>query len=619
MRKMGMNRWYWSILLLLISNSLLTAQETLVVKAPKVVRMGEQFRLDYVANTRDGEFVAPEIKDLYVLSGPNPSFNSQTSIVNGKVTQSVSMIYSFYIQATRKGDFTIPPARLKLKGKEIKSNEVTIEVVEDSSPAGNPGGQTGNVPENSGETTTVSGEDLFVRILLDKTEVYQGEAVVASLKLYSRINLSGINQIKPPDFNGFYKQELETPPLRSLERENVNGQIYGTGILQRFLLFPQRSGEIEIGEAEVTGLIQQRVSSGRSNSPFSDPFFDSFFDQVKNIPKVLVSPVRKIKVKSLPTNAPAGFTGGVGQFSLEANLPEGKAKANQAVSLSLKITGTGNLDLIEAPKLKLPADFEVYDPKTEQSVSYKTSGAVGNKTFEYLMIPRHDGEYPIPAVSLVYFDPAEGRYKTLRSEGKTLNVLPGEESTSGTPAITGFSREDVRYLSEDIRYIKSRLPKLRMPKPLLIGSNTYFAILASMMATFILVILIRRERIRRNSDQARVRNRKAGKMARKRLKQASVLLHQGKQDQYYEEILQAIWRYLSDKLSIPQADLSHEKAAEMLKRNKIAETVIQKTFVLIEECEFARYAPQAEGDEARKDTFERAVEVLSELEERNGR
>jgi hypothetical protein len=430
-----------------------------------------------------------------------------------------------------------------------------------------------------------------VNLILSRKEIYIGEPIVATVKLYTRVNIAGLNEIKYPAFNGFLKSDLTTPPLTSLNQENINGTIYGTGVVQQFLLYPQVTGEINIDPVQLTILIQQK--SGQS-----DPFFGDFFSTYQTIPRMIASKPLKIKVNPLPGNQPADYSGIVGKLDLKASINKDTVNVNDALNLKIIISGTGNLKVAAAPSFRLSPDIEVYDPKTTDDIKNGVNGTSGSKSFEFLLIPRHYGDFTIPSISYSYFNTAKGRYEQLSSPEFSFYARKGTEQSSDITVYGGVSREDVKYLGKDIRFIKSDPGELTRSETLLVTKRSYHSAFAFSVLAFLAILFIRREHVKRNSDISLVRNRKAGKIAVKRLKNASACLRNSQLDMFYDEILKAIWGYLSDKLSIPVADMTRSRITETLTEKGIAEDTISSLNEILDKCEYARFAPSSSGTEA---------------------
>jgi len=589
---------------LLVYGSLQAQDVTLTAQAPSVVAVGEQFTISWTANARGGEFIAPEINDFYVLSGPQTSFSQSTQIIQGKVTTTISNTYTYYLQATKEGKFSIPPGKYTVKNNEYLSEPVNIEVVSEGTNVNRPGEQGREREDDLQEG--VSSSDLYVRLLVNKTNVYLGEHIVASLKIYSRVNLSGIQEVKYPDFKSFLKEDLETAPLRALERENVNGSIYGTGILQRFLLYPQRTGTIAIDPANLTVLLQQQ---SRSN----DPFFGDFFSTFTTVPKMIATLPVEINLKPLPPGAPSTFNGAVGDFSIRSSISADTVNTNDAVTYRIILQGHGNMKLTSAPELDLPPDIEIYEPKISSDLSVSASGTSGSRTFEYVLIPRYHGEFVIPSVQYSYFDPSSGRYMTLNTSDHTFVALRSSEEQEGTQVYGGVSKENVRFLGKDIRYIITGKPKFRVAKNILLRNNVFLYSYLGLLIIFLVVILLRREQIKRNSDIARVRNRKAAGVAAKRLKRASERLKDSDTEGFYAELLKAIWGYLSDKYNIQLSELSIDTVNKILERNKLDKELIDELQEVIGKCEYSRYSPDSDISTA-DEIYRKSEQIIKVIE-----
>lgn len=594
-----------SLLLIILPFRVAGQDISVVADYPGVVRVGEQFTVSWTINSSGGEFVPPSFDGFYKVMGPQTSYSSSTQIINGKMTRETTYSYVYYLQAVKPGKFVLPPATYTHKNRTYSADSVRIEVIgtgnaqQGTSVPGTPGSE-------AGEPVRETRDDIFLNLSVNKKEVFIGEHIVATVKIYTKVDISGINEIKYPGFEGFLRTDLNTPPLTSLKRENVNGTIYGTGVVQQFLLYPQVSGEITIDPVQITALVQQR--SGQS-----DPFFGDFFATYSTVPRAIISPMVKIKVKPLPGTKPDDFSGIVGKVSLTASLDKDSVKVNDAISLKIVLSGSGNLRLANTPDLKLPADVEVYDPKISDDLRNASDGTSGRKTFEYLLIPRHHGEYSIPPVSYSYFDISTRKYEKLTIPELRFFAVKSDQPGSGITVIGGVSKEDVKYLGKDIRFIDQNPGMLRKSGNILSSKRSFYSIYAIALILFLAVLFARREHIRRNSDIAKVRNRKAAKVAGKRLKDAKACLKEGPSDKFYDEILKAIWGYLSDKLNIPLSDLTRTSAVESLRERGIREEEITRLVSVLDACEFARYAPASSGSEAER-LYEDASNFISSVE-----
>ncbi len=577
--------------------------------APPVVAVGEQFRLTYSLNNRGSDLRLPDLGSFRLVSGPSTSSSSRVQIINGQMTQTQSVTYTYTLVATEAGTYSIGPATVNVGSEQYSSNPVQIEVVPDSEGRRTAPGQP-QVPGTAGRSGDVSGEDLFVRIHLDKHEVYQGEGVVATIKLYSKLDLTGIENVRFPAFSGFFQQEIEVPPLRSLSREVIDGEIFGTGVLKQLILFPQRSGEINIGSFEMDAVVRQRP--GRRGSLFDD-FFGGF--ETTRIP--VRSPPLSLNVKPLPADGPSDFNGAVGEFTLDVDIDTGELMTNEAASLKVTISGKGNLRLVGRPGVDFPPGFEVYDPSVLENISNSVRGQEGRITYEYLMIPRNEGNFRIPPVQFSYFNPVTGSFRTLSSGELKLAVQRGVESDYD-PSVAGYVREDLRILGSDIRFIKTGGVVLKRISHDPFGSFRFYLWFILTFLVFISLIVIQRKNIRDRADLALVKKRRASKMARRRLKNAGKYLKQNDHQQFFEEIHRAFWGYLSDKLLIPVSGLNMENAKVALLEKSVPRKEVERLIDIIGECEFARYAPSsAAGDMER--IYRDTISIITEIEQSIGR
>jgi hypothetical protein len=575
--------------------------------SPRVLRTGEQFRLVYEVNANVSGVEIPDLTDFQLLGGPSTGSSTNIQIINGKTTRTVQYTYTYYLRAQKEGTFTIAPAKARYKGKTYESNSVTVEVI-------GPGGsrqqsqsaQGQDRQQEQAQQDVQSGEDIFVRLLVDKHSAYLGEQIIAWVKIYTKIQLSGLNQgYKGPEFTGFYKQPVEIPQLTNLEAENVNGEIYYSGTIQKFVLYPQKTGEITIDPFELGVTIRQQVRS-RSRS-----IFDDFFGPtVQDIPRTLTSKTVKIMVKPLPTR-PQSFTGAVGHFSMQSSVDKNVLRTNEALTFKVSVTGKGNIKLIDEPNVTFPPNIEQFEPKT---VVHQTNELSGTKTFEYVLIPRYAGEYKIPPFEFTYFDPAKSGFTTLVSEEYTINVEKGDEDTTAV-VVTGLSKEDFRLLGRDILFIKNKPFKLYRQNKIIFGQPFFYLVYGISFLLFLLVVFLRRETIRRNANISQVKNRKANRMARKRLRKAQSYLKQNQQDAFYEEVMKAFWGYLGDKLTIPVAELSRDKSRDALKQKGIDEELTDSIYQLLDNCEYARFAPSAGTSDMQK-LYKDAVALISRLEQK---
>ncbi len=571
-------------------------------EAPNVVKVGERFQLVYKV---DAKTEAPHIKlpdELTVLSGPGVSQSTSIQIINGRRSTKFNLTFTYIMVADQEGKFTIPPASVEKDGQTAKSNPVTIEVVKGSAPVKKQN-NTGN--PNNNQQTRSPGEDFFVRVHLSRNNLYQGEHLVATLKLYTRLSIAGFEDVKFPSFSGFFNQEIETPSQISLQRENVNGKIYQTGVIRKYVLFPQRSGKITINPFEVEAVVREQI---RSNDPFDD-FFGGRYRRytVKD-----ESPETTLNVKPLPPDAPPTFHGAVGNFKLETSVDKTQLKANESITLRVKVSGDGNLKLMETPQLTFPGDFEVYDPQVNPSIRVTSSGARGSITYEYLLIPRHAGEFTLDPVKISYFNPATKSYKTLTGQTFNISVEKGDKSSGGV-AVSNYSKQDVTNIGTDIRFIRTGSLGLKPMDTIFFGSSLFWLIYILGIGLTIIILLIRRKKIKENADQLLMRTKKASKVSKKRLRAAARELKAGNDAAMYEAVLKAIWGYLADKLTIDAASLTRDNVGDMLKNKNVTEETIESLIKLIDDCEFAQYAPSAAQTDS-KTVYNQAATIIGKLE-----
>ncbi len=597
-------------ILTFVTSQLFADEVKFTGEAPGVVRMGRQFRLTYTINTEAKDFRSPNFQHFTVLAGPSTSSSTNVNIVNGKMTRNYQLKFTYILEPNETGKFTIPPATIQVDGNTYESNPVQIEVIDRDDSSSKQKSKQTNRQQTGGQTAKVDaqGDDLFVRVMVSKGNVYREEPLVATIKLYSKLNVSGLENVDFPDFDGFYKQEIETPPLRQLEKENVDGEIYGTGVLKKYLLFPQKTGNIRIQPFQVDCIVRKKVEDE------SRSLFDDFFGSYKNIRVSVASDPVQINVKSLPSGQPGNFTGGVGSYQMNASINKQSVKTNEGVTLKLNISGSGNLKVIDPPKVNFPPDLEVYDPKISNNINVSESGARGTKTIEYLLIPRHAGNYKIPSINVSYFNPGTGSYNALQTQPMTLNVAQGEGDTA-TRVSSTHSRQDIDIIGSDIRYIQTGNFDYKEKGEFLFGSGKFYAVYAGGVVLFFAVFFLRRRKVRENADVAMMKNRKANKFARRRLKEASRYLKEGEKDKFYEETLKALWGYLGDKLGIAVADLSRDKVREILSAKQIPEDLTEQFIELIDDCEFARYAPSG-GMEKMDELYNHSIAIISRLHQK---
>lgn len=579
--------------------------------APSAVVMGETFRLTYTVNTHNAKgFRVGNITDFDVLMGPTQSSSSSTSIVNGQRTSSKTLTFTCVLRPKNEGTFTIPSATIIAEGQQLKSKELTVKVLPpDQKATATQSQQSGsqNKGAASSQTGKIGDDDLFIVATVNKKKVYEQEAILLTYKIYTTVNLTNMSG-KMPDLKGFHTQEVDMPKgNREFELEHYNGRNYRTMIYSQYVLFPQQSGQLEIPAITFEGTVAQRV---QNYDPF-EAFFNGGSSYI-NVQKSIRAPKLTIDVSPLPIGKPASYCGGVGEFSISSSLSTTELKENEAVTLKLIISGTGNMKLIKTPEVNFPADFEVYDPKVDNKFTLKAGGLSGNKVIEYLAIPRHGGNYTIPAVEFSYFDVKSGMYKTLKTPEYTLKVAKGEGSSTTAP-MNYVSKEDLRLLGQDIRYIDLKNAKFSAKDKHLYGTLGYWLWYIIPSMGFLIVLFVYRKQVAENANIARSKNKKAGKIATRRLKVAKQKMEAKDKAGFYDELLKAIWGYLSDKLTMPVSELSKENISTELAAHQVSEALIGECTTLLNECEFARYAPSLSAT-SEEGIYNRTAELMNNLE-----
>lgn len=602
------------IALVVVSNSALAdGKVTFTATGPDAVAVGDQFRLSYAVTTQKvRDFRAPSIKGFDVLMGPSRSQQSSTQIANGTITSVSSITFTYILIATSEGDFTIPGATITADGDQMISNSVKIKVVPADTGAGSSsgGGQSknsGSASRASSSGSNISNQDLFITAIASKTNVYEQEAFLLTFKVFSLVELRGFDNVKLPDFKGFHSQEIELPSNAKWTLEHHKGRNYHSMIYRQFVLFPQQSGKLMIEPARFDASIAKAVQT-------ADPF-DAFFNGGSNyveIKKTLATPQIVIDVNALPSGKPAGYSGGVGEFNITSSINSQEFKTNDAITVKLVISGTGNLKLISNPEVKFPEGFDIYDPKVDSQVRLTKEGLSGSKVIEYLAIPRHAGAYKIPSISFSYFDIKSKSYKTLQTEGYEIKVEKG--AGNADQVIANFtSKEELKVLGEDIRYIKLNEVTLQPKGDFFYGSGLYWLYYMIPGIAFIIFFIIYHKQAAENANVAKMRTKKANKVATRRMKLAGKLLVENKKGDFYDEVLKALWGYISDKLNIPVSRLSKDNVEEKLKNYGVSEELIKDFLGALNECEFARFAP---GDEnqAMDKVYSASIEVMSKME-----
>ena len=585
-------------------------QNDIKVEAPNVVAADEQFNVTFIIEGEENpsDFQWNPGSDFQVLWGPQSGRSTSIQIVNGKRSKSVQTTYTYVVRPSGTGKFSFPRASAKVKGKEIYSEPASIQVAAaGAASSSRPQQQTrqSGQQQTQRQQTGIQDGDIFLKMDLSRSKVVVGEPIIATLKLYQRVNIAGFENVTFPTFNGFWSQEIEAPTNIEFSREVYDGQIYNSALLRKFVIIPQQQGQIKIDPAEMICLVNVRVSPGGTS------IFDGFFDDYRTVRKKVSTGPVTVNVSPLPDGAPASFAGGVGSFTVSAKISRDTLKTHEAASLLVTVSGKGNISLLEAPKVSFPPDMEVYDTKISEKID--KGGLSGSKFYEYPFIPRSYGDFEIAPIRYSYYDVNQGRYVTLETEPISVVVERGNETDAGGTVISGPSKKDVRTLGSDIRFISTKSPDLVSKGRFFIGSAGFWIIIVLLFVLAAVSWLAFRKVAARRADIAGTKNRKATKMALKRLHLAGTFLKQNLYTAFYEELHKALLGFVSDKLNIPFAELSKDNLREALKERNVAADHIESFIGILDACEFARYAPDS-GHEAMEAHYKAAVEVISSMD-----
>ena len=569
---------------------------TFEANSPLTVAVGEPFRVEFALNAMpdDGTFKAPSFEGFDVIAGPAEARGQSIQIVNNAMTRVINYTITYVLVPQGAGNVTVGAAEIAVEGTTYRTKPLAIEVVDEGKAPGGGGSAAGGQPQRREEASSesaaqskVAKDDILLRAVVSRTSVYK----------------------KFPSFNGFWAQELNTENARR-ERETFNGKVYETLVAKEYLLYPQQAGTLVIEPAEITAVAQVIIQSRRS----LDPFFGGGHDFV-NVPRKVQSPRINVTVKPLPAGAPASFSGAVGSFTMDAVLPPDRLAANSAATYTVKISGTGNLTFVQAPKLTLPASFEQYNVKTTESINASAAGISGYRQFEYPFIARAEGTYDVEPVEFSYFDPARMQYMTLRSRPLELEITPDAKGGGGDAYVVqgrGMSKEEVKMLGQDIRFIKLGNAQLRpVREPFLFGA-AYWGLLVGILALFTAVYVALRKQIRESQNAALVRGKRANKVAVQRFRVAKRYMEEQNRHAFYEEMLRALWGYMGDKFNIPVANLTKENVREELHKRGVSAEESQRFTSIITKCDEAQYSPAASAQ--MSEVYAEGVDIISRIE-----
>lgn len=564
------------------------------------VTTGERFQVTFEVNASGSNFTPPSFPGFRVLSGPNQSSSYQW--INGVAKNSIS--FSYILLALKKGKHSIAAAKIKVGGKIYQTESFTIEVVKGAAVQQQQKQQHPHIRQPKSDGSDIS-KNVFIKLHLNKANVYQGEQLIATYKIYYRLSIIDNNVNKLPDFNGFWSQEIELSQKANNATEVIKGVAYNTAIIKKAVLFPQKIGTLEIDPIELETIVRIR------KKPTS--VFDQFFGSYKDVKYIARSNSAKLTVKPLPEKGkPQGFSGAVGNYSLKASVDKYLVKANEAINLKITLSGSGNIKLLESLHINFPSDFEVYDPKINDQISVTGKGVSGKREYEYLVIPRHPGTYKIEPVHFSFFNPSEKKYTEVKSDEFTIVVEKGKEE-EGSTAFRSVSKENVKLLGRDIRFIKQGAANLREKERFFFRSPLFYSLSAMPLLCFLLFVFVRRKYVDYSSDITRVKSRKATRIAKKRLALARKYLSEGNTVLFYEEVFKASYGYLGDKLSIPVSELSKDNISEILAGRAVSEETTSRLTATLDKCEMARFSPSSEVSE--REVYEQAVEIISKIED----
>lgn len=588
------------------------SQVTCSASAPPRVEVGQTFEYKVTLNEKPSGIVSTNFSNFKVVGGPLQGAFSSTTNINGQRTETNSYVYTYYLQAEKKGSLVIPSTVFKVNGQQVKSNNVTVNVV-DASPGGQ---QKQGQSSSTSSAPTLDENDVFIRASVSKTNVYEGEQVIVTYKLYVGNTFNGgfrKSNLNIPSQSGLWSYELSDPNNEPAPTsENLNGKSYRVYEIRKMALFPQKTGEIVINPLELDFLGRVIYQAQRSRSPWEQ--FLGGGQRSQDYRLHLKSNSIKLQVKPLPTaNRPADFSGLVGSFNLKSNLTRTELKANEATDLTITISGSGNIQHIQAPQINFPADFDVTEPKITDQINTSGSGVTGSRTFEYVIIPRTQGEFTIPAGFFSFYDSRTNSYKTLSTDEYRLKVSKGD--AQAVSATTFSNRKDIQILDQDIRYIKISDSSFKPLKSPFFASSWYILLLLCPLLLFVIFLVIWRKQLDARRNIVQTKDRRANKVARKRLKKAHRLLQEGNTEAFYNEISQVLWGYMSDKFHIPLAQLSTETVEAKLREKDLDEGSIKEFLSTLHQCEFARFAP-GDPEKLKNEMYTRTLNFITKIEKK---
>ncbi len=595
-----------SILLICLFIACACFSQVIRVSTPSRVEAGENFRVSFKVTTQDVDDFRSGLHStdvVEVIAGPYTSSESSFQMVNGHTSSSSSITYTYTLYAAKSGVYNIPAAHARVGGKQISSRPAKVTVVGSAQGRGNNSPKMHEddnyQPHMKAAGSAISGRDLFIKVSANKKKVYEQEPILLTYKVYTLVDLTQLEG-KMPELTGFHTQEIPLPQQKSFHIERVNGKPYRTVTWSQYVMYPQMTGKMEIPSITFKGIV---VQQNRSVDPF-EAFFNGGSGYVE-VKRNIVAPSIKIDVLPLP-HKPANFSGGVGKFNISAQLNKNELKAGDPLSLRIVVGGIGNLKLIKQPVVNFPKDWDKYDPKVTDKTKLTSNGLEGNMIYDILAVPRNQGHYTIPPVELTYYDTSLNQYKTIKTQSFEIEVAKGDGSRS---SVVDYSKDQPK----DIKDIKKGEAELHSVDNFFFGSVGYMMSLLIPFAAFVALLVIFRKRAIDNADLVKMKGKKANKIATKRLRQANKLMLAGKTNEFYDEVLRALWGYVGDKLNMPAEKLSRENISEKLQSHNVDDNTISKFLSAIDDCEMMRFAP-GDPDGNMNKTFESAMTAIMEIE-----
>ncbi|WP_315380506.1 BatD family protein [Hoylesella loescheii] len=593
------------LLMVALAYAMLGVAQRLTVSAPSRVAAGENFRIAYTINTQDvADFKAGNIPSaIEVIAGPYTSSQSSYQMMNGHTSSSSSITYTYTLYATKNGTYTISPAKAVVHGKTITSPALKISVVGTAKPTASGAPKLHDYDNDDDAVraagSKISGNDLFIKVSASKRRVREQEPVLLSYKVYSLVELTQLNG-KMPDLNGFHTQEVKLPTQKSFHLERLNGKNYKCVTWSQYVMYPQMSGELKIPSIKFDGIVVQR---NRSVDPF-EAIFNGGSGYVE-LKKEIEAPGLTLQVDPLPAR-PENFSGGVGNFTISAQLNKKEAKTGEPLNLRIVVSGSGNLKLLKAPIVNFPKSFDKYDVKVTDKTHLTTNGIEGNMIYDFLAVPQQIGKYDIPPTEFVFYDTKKQQYRTIRTQRFSLKI---EKGTGTSSEMSKFEEEQ----NKDIRPIMQGPAVMMKAKRMFFTSALWFILLFVIVAVTVAIFVVLRQRQEIYSDSRRLRGSKANKVATRRLKLAGKLMEECRQNEFYDEVLHALWGYVSDKLGISAEQLTRQNIAETLNRRTVNAETVESFIAAIDECEYERYAPgDSQGNMSK--TYDMAVKAIMDIE-----